>query len=328
MILSYLSGSSRNEKANSQRTLTQTDSPVEITHTHHNSPNTHNAEQGELYQLCPCADGYVCDKGICKRDTNQPCLTSFECAGDSICHDGVCTSKPGEWESPIENLCKKGLEIVDTNLMCLSDSSFKLVDNLKSIENIIDVCSYNTGMLIITHDKLYYIKDKNIKEIDDNRPFKHLTYKDRMFEQNGDIYLIHREKLYKLVNLNNVLQWRPYKTRSFDDTTLHDGTQVVRNGKKYTIDNSILKTTLRNSVILDGQTNNNFSPYMGLDITSKVKQIISENKNSLIYLNEDGTIYRRNYKKHITTLIQGSGHKLIKIGNDVYLISKRKCVKV
>src|SRR3990172_3674888 len=50
-------------------------------------------EPGDLYQLCPCKAGLICDQGFCKIENGLECISSLSCTSDNFCFNGICMDR-------------------------------------------------------------------------------------------------------------------------------------------------------------------------------------------------------------------------------------------
>lgn len=288
--------------------------------------------RGDLYQLCPCVNEYVCDHGICKKPEGKSCVISSECATDSICYKGYCTLKPGEWEIPLNNKCMSGLNIVNNHWAILREDEFRIPKGWISFENSIGICKSNRKdrsrdeLLIITKEKLYIIDGHDIETIhEEQRPFKRMSIKDRLFNHDNTIYYLRGSRLYKMVWENNhSIKWVPYKLKS--DITLCDGTILIRNKNKYHVSDDILKTIIRNTIIKQSLQ----SVDIDINLTSNIFQIVRDPQQSevLYCLNKNGTIYRYNYETNKVRTLKGNGRKIVVCNDAICLLTSNRCVKV
>ena len=123
--------------------------------------------RGRLFQFCPCAEGFSCRKGLCRRNIGQDCLMNRECSS-GYCIMGKCVEKPPQLQ-PIENaVCLFG------QIMGLNDNNFQLVNDWMSITNVISI----TRML--NNPENYYI-------ITSDGVLKVLSYTHEMQKINNDI---------------------------------------------------------------------------------------------------------------------------------------------
>lgn len=304
--------------------------------------------RGDLYQLCPCISNYVCDHGVCKKPSNDRCIISSECAGESICHKGVCTPKSGEWEIPISDNCKAGLTIINNHIASLNEkgTEFTILPGWLSFENSISLCKSNhpqrkkEEILLLTKEELYRVDTRryidNIETIKEaKRPFTRVSTNDNLINYNNTIYLLRGSKIYKMRWVNdNSIKWSHIQTKQLDGIELEDGTSLVRTHKKYHIDNNLMKTIIRNSFanrsLQENQIDNLNNLDIGINITGNIIQIVRDpsNNNELICLNTDGTINRYNPQINSVIPIRGMGKKLIVINNRVWLITDHRCVNI
>jgi hypothetical protein len=293
-----------------------------------------------LYQLCPCKYKYVCDNGICKKPKGEYCVISSECAGESICHENTCVPKPSEWEIPIDNKCKFGLTIVDGHITLLdSKDTFVLLPGWIGFEGSISLCPSNhpdkteSEVLVLTKDEIFRVDtekyiDNVIPVSECKRPFSRLSVNDTLFNYDKNIYLLRGSKIYKLCWVkSDKIKWDHVKTQELDNILLDDGTTLMRNGKKYLVDNTVLKTMIRNSVANKSLVSHNHLD-IGINITTNIIQIIKDpNSDHIIFLNKDGTIKRHDCNNNITKPIFGRGKKLLVCNGEIWLITDNRCVK-
>ena len=218
------------------------------------------------------------------------------------------------------------------------------VDNY---QEIYDFCGDNVmkyvnsdELIIITKEDLYVINQGKISPIDeDKRPFKRMSINDRLFKHNEDIYYLRGSKLYKMVWKNctrktngikspDRVEWLLYKTKS--DIQLNDGTVLTRTKRKYSVNDDILKTIIRNSIVKQSLNSINLTSEIDINLTSNIVQLVRDpHKSEILYcLNKDGLVYKYNYEKNKITKLQGNGRKIVVCDEHLWLLSRHRCVKI
>ena len=107
---------------------------------------------GHLNDKCPCEDGLICDKGICKRNTNVICDSTDECSHTDLCILKHCVRKPNGYlqSTSSDNLSTKSVEkniiTFDGHLLQLKDQQFIFPGwwDLNQIISVIDSNMFGT----------------------------------------------------------------------------------------------------------------------------------------------------------------------------------------
>ncbi len=272
-------------------------------------------DYGTLYQACPCYNGYVCDDGICKKDIGQICLVSSECTKDAVCHNGVCMAKPDKWETPLNNICKTGLKIIDRTPLILNKTEDEFVSNM-GMNDVIALCYFNNLMVVLTIQGLY-IDGVMIEE--QYRPLNLDRYDGTLLVHNDNLYYLRGDKLYRIEWIEpNKVRWSYYKSKDINTISLSDGSTLVRKHKRYIIDNNSNQTILRNLNIKAMSSNR--------EQISADQIIRSPFDNNVIFYLSNNKVYRYNYVKDQLSIVRGYGKKLIVADNKIWLISDRRCL--
>lgn len=301
-------------------------------------------KRDDLYQLCPCSKDYICDHGICKKKTGDNCLVTSECHSDAICYNSVCTLKPSEWETPIDGICKDGLEVLDNNLMLLRGFKFILVRGFSDLKGVVGMCLWNGMMIIMTLRGLYRINPKSgevteIPQIQDSfqtqDTSQNKTISDGyMFDHQDTVYFLHKSKLYKLISMNSPMNHSPQEPSvkwvltqdNLNGIRTNDGNTLTKKGDKYYLDYTLLRTIIRNVIIKKSVSSGN-DIETGIDLTGNIEEIVRcpSNPSVLYYRNKSGKVYRYNSVDNKIVRIPSKADRLLVCNNDVWIITKRCC---
>lgn len=304
---------------------------------------------GDLYQLCPCKGNLICYEGICKKPAYDPCVISSECAGDSICYSNVCTPRPGKWVEPINNKCKSGLTISRNHITLLRGKEFKLPPGWMAFEKSIGICEVDESLLILAEEEMYLVNPSNqpsqnniqlIRET--NRPFNP-TPNDKLFNYDGDVFFLAGKSLYILEWLekdqvewvdfnkydddlfvsNEAITVQSIKPEQSTQNQIHldDGTYVIKHNNTYSIDDTFLRSIVRNSIATHSDTN------MSIGMVKDIQMLVRDtNDDTLVIMNKDKTIYRYDYDNGIITKLKGRGEKIVMCDNKIWLFTNNVCI--
>lgn len=164
-----------------------------------------NRKNGKLYESCPCADGLICDNGICKNDEHSFCVTSSSCPEGYFCFNGKCVEKPyteeevkstgfSETKSGFKKLC------VYRHFLRLDSDRFVISPGWWSNAGGISICDSNiTGQVyILRNDGLFRAAwDSHMRDI---IQIKTTIVIDKLFRYMGILYILSEGMLYKVVN--------------------------------------------------------------------------------------------------------------------------------
>jgi hypothetical protein len=180
--------------------------------------NINRNQQGNLYDLCPCKNGLICQNGVCKADLNTRCLITSDCANPYICFDGTCVNKPTE---TLELRTTKYYQQENKGRICVNRNIAELVLNgqnelvlsfLKgwwSLNKVTSICDGDTSGI------LFCVAESGLYKLTCNSDLflpRKITVNmkiDQVFQYKNKLHLLTLEgDLYQVVNQRNDKRWK------------------------------------------------------------------------------------------------------------------------
>lgn len=116
-------------------------------------------KKGRLFSACPCQDGLVCNRGICRKPLESYCLVNGECASNH-CILGKCVDRPPNNENNIHSVC------LYNQLMKLNETNnkFELTwVNYMGVLNVLKIYNEKELYYIITEHGLYISNGNKVR---------------------------------------------------------------------------------------------------------------------------------------------------------------------
>jgi len=293
-----------------------------------NDEKVKKKEVSDLFQPCPCMEGYVCDNGICKLNEGQRCLTHSSCKSGSFCFNGICTSKPSNVDevfsvtnkynefSKEKNLDNKtnnvelnSLNLKDLTNFCTERHPMKLLDDRFiiypgwwSLHDLTSICQSfqydNTYYALNEKGHIYKINcdDILIEHIGNNIDTSFV----KLFNINDKIYsLTYEGEIYKLIDeTKRNWTWEVIEDFYDIDTNNIDIKDIYTSKKGQVV-------MIRNSGTYINRINSIFSPGENrwIRICREVDKISLAEYNDQNYIltvnNNTGIIYKYNNNQNI-----------------------------